>query len=355
MSADRYGVILCNIGTPDAPTPGPVRRYLREFLSDPRVIDINPIGRWLLLNLIILPTRPRKSAEAYSEIWTEDGSPLLIHANALAAGISERLPNAEVRVGMRYGNPSIISVLEHFRQSGIDNLVVFPLFPQYASGSTGTALELIYREAGKRWNTPHISVVPPFFGDPAFINPFVEIGRESLADFDADHTLFSFHGLPERHMRKSDDTGAHCLVVENCCATLCEANRNCYSAQCYVTADAMARGLGLEKEQYTVAFQSRLGRTPWLQPYTDAVLPQLVEAGVKRLAVFCPAFVADCLETLEEIGMRAEEDFREAGGEALRLVPCPNSHPSWVEGAAHLVARAAYGLGPKALEFSPSV
>ena len=350
MSADRYGVLLCNIGTPDGPTPAPVRRYLREFLSDPRVLDINPIGRWLLLNLIILPTRPRKSAEAYAQIWTDEGSPLLIHANGLAEGLQARLPDAEVRVGMRYGNPSIVDQLEHFRRVGIERLVVFPLFPQYASSSTGTALELIYREAAARWNTPHISVVPPFFDDPAFIDPFVEIGREALADFGADHTLFSFHGLPERHMRKSDDTGAHCTVVENCCATLCEANRNCYSAQCYVTAAAMARGLGLSADQYTIAFQSRLGRTPWLQPYTDVILPELVAAGVKRLAVFCPAFVADCLETLEEIGIRAEEDFRAAGGDALRLVPCPNSHDAWIEGAARLVRRAAYGgeSGPAA-------
>jgi ferrochelatase len=343
MTAERYGVLLINVGTPDAPTAGPVRRYLREFLSDPRIIDINPIGRWLLLNLIVLPFRPQKSAAAYAKIWTDAGSPLLVYGQALAAGLAARLPQAEVVLGMRYGSPSIGEGLETLRRRGVDRIVVFPLYPQYASGSTGSALECVYREASRRWNTPHYSVVPPFYDEPAFIDAFLERGRATLADFDADHTLFSFHGLPERHMRKSDETGAHCLAVDDCCAALCEANRNCYSAQCYATARALAAGLGLTDGGYSVTFQSRLGRTPWLRPYTDVVLSELAAAGKRRLAVFCPAFVADCLETLEEIGIRADEDFRAAGGEALRLVPCPNADQCWIEGAARLVEAAAYG------------
>jgi ferrochelatase len=355
MSDARYGVLLINVGTPDAPTPGPVRRYLREFLSDPRIIDINPIGRWLLLNLIVLPFRPQKSAAAYAKIWTDAGSPLRIHGEALAAGLSARLPQAEVVLGMRYGSPSIADGLEALRQRGVDRIVVFPLFPQYASASTGSALECVYGEVARRWNTPSISVVPPFYDDPAFIEPFLESGRAALAEFDADHTLFSFHGLPQRHMRKSDETGAHCLAVDDCCAALCEANRNCYSAQCYATARALAGGLGLADGAYTVTFQSRLGRTPWLRPYTDIVLPELAAAGKKRLAVFCPAFVADCLETLEEIGMRADADYRAAGGEALCLVPCPNAAQAWIEGAARLVRAAAYGPRSSALLESESV
>jgi len=336
----RPGVLLVNLGTPDAPQTPEVRRYLRQFLSDPRVLDINPIGRAALLNLIILPLRPRKSAEAYREVWTEEGSPLLVHGKALAAGVQERLPEVEVVLAMRYGNPSIEAGLKELASRGCDEVVMMPLFPQYASSSTGSAVEEVYRQAGKLWNTPFVRVVPPFYDAPQFVEAFAAVARPVLDELDADHVLFSYHGVPERHVIKSDDTGSHCLKTPDCCQSICAANRQCYSAHCYATTRAVVKALGLEEGTYSTAFQSRLGRTPWLTPYTDKVVPELAKAGAKKVAVFCPSFVADCLETIEEIGIRAREDFEEAGGERLVLIPSLNTHTTWVDGAAELVRAA---------------
>ncbi len=327
----RIGLLLVNLGTPDAPHAPQVRRYLREFLNDPRVIDINPVGRWLLLNLIILPFRPAKSAEAYQKVWRDDGSPLLVHSQALRDAVAPRLPGMSVELAMRYGNPDIASALDRLHDAGCDHLVVLPLYPQYAASSTGSTVELVYREAAKRWNTPFITVVPPFYDDLRFIEAFAQVAQPVLDELSPDHVLMSFHGLPERHMHKSDPSGTHCLAKDDCCDRIGEHNRNCYRAQCYATARSLAGRLGLKRQDWGVAFQSRLGRTPWIKPYTDEQLPALVERGVKRLAVMCPAFVADCLETLEEIGMRADEDFRAAGGERLVLVPSLNAHPAWVD------------------------
>ena len=335
------GVLLVNLGTPDAPQAAEVRRYLREFLSDPRVLDISALGRWLLLNLIILPTRPAKSAAAYRKIWGADGSPLLSHSRALCEQVRAALPELQVELAMRYGNPSIRAGLTALRDRGCDRIVVFPLYPQYAASSTGSTVEAVYREAAGLWNTPYLSVVPPFFDEPGFIAAFAEVGAPVLAEFKPDHVLYSFHGLPERHMHKSDVSGTHCLRSPDCCATIVAANRHCYRAQCYATAAALTARLGLAPGTSSVSFQSRLGRAVWIRPYTDIVLPELARRGVKRVAVFCPAFVADCLETLEEIGIRAEEDFKAAGGEALRLVPSLNAHPAWVRAAAELVREAA--------------
>lgn len=333
----KLGVLLVNLGTPDAPRPAEVRRYLREFLSDPRVIDINPVARWLLLELIILPVRPGRSAEAYTKVWGEAGSPLLTNSQALRDKVAERLAELPVVLAMRYGNPSIGAGLDQLHAAGCDHVVVVPLFPQYASSSTGSAVEAVYREAGRRWNTPFVTVVPPFFDDLRFVEAFAQVGQPVLEELRPDHVLMSFHGLPERHMRKSDPTGRHCLEAQDCCRKLVDQNRNCYRAQCFATAQALAGRLGLPEEMWSVAFQSRLGRTPWIRPYTDERLVELAKSGVRRLAVFCPAFVADCLETLEEIGMRADEAFRAAGGEALRLVPSLNAHPAWVDAVVGLV------------------
>jgi len=297
----RPGVLLVNLGTPDAPQTPEVRRYLRQFLSDPRVLDINPIGRAALLNLIILPLRPRKSAEAYREVWTEEGSPLLVHGKALAAGVQERLPEAEVVLAMRYGNPSIEAGLKELASRGCDEVVMMPLFPQYASSSTGSAVEEVYRQAGKLWNTPFVRVVPPFYDAPQFVEAFAAVARPVLDELEADHVLFSYHGVPERHVIKSDDTGSHCLKTPDCCQSICAANRQCYSAHCYATTRAVVKALGLEEGTYSTAFQSRLGRTPWLTPYTDKVVPELAKAGAKKVAVFCPSFVADCLDGAAEL------------------------------------------------------
>ena len=333
----RVGVLLINVGTPDAPRPTEVRHYLREFLSDPRVLDINPVGRWLLLEAIILPARPRRSAEAYAKVWGEQGSPLLVHGRALRDAVAERMPEVPVALGMRYGAPSIGTALDELHAAGCDQLVVLPLYPQYASSSTGSSAEAVYREAGERWNTPFLTVVPPFYDDLRFVEAFAQVGQPVLDELRPDHVLMSFHGLPERHMRKSDPTGRHCLESADCCRTIVDANRNCYRAQCFATAQALAARLGLPQSQWSVSFQSRLGRDPWIKPYTDERLVTLAEQGVRRLAVFCPAFVADCLETLEEIGIRAEADFRAAGGERLVLVPSLNDHPAWVDAVVGLL------------------
>ena len=337
----RTGVLLVNLGTPEAPEPGPVRRYLRQFLSDPRVIDINPIGRFLLLELIILPFRPKQSAAAYREIWGPEGSPLLVHGRALAAAVAQRLAEHPVELAMRYGQPSIEAGLERLRAAGCDQIVLLPLYPHYASSSTGSTVEATYHAAAKLWNTPNLAVVPSFYAHPDFIASFAAIGRPRLDALAPDHVLFSFHGLPKRQVIASADPSL-CHARADCCEAIRPANRNCYRAQCFVTAKAIAASLelgashGLDR-RWSISFQSRLGRTPWIEPYTDQAIPALARAGVRKLAVFCPAFVADCLETLEEIGMRAREEFRAAGGETLELIPSLNAEPIWVDAVATMV------------------
>jgi ferrochelatase len=332
------GLLLVNLGTPEEPTPGAVRRYLRQFLSDPRVIDINPIGRALLLNLVILPFRPKKSAAAYRLIWTDRGSPLLVHGRDLADRVGAELgADWAVELAMRYGEPNIGGALDRLRDAGVSDIVVLPLYPHAAASSFGSSLEAVYQAAAERWNVPHLHVVPPFHAEPGFIEAFARVGEPAIAALGADHVLFSYHGLPERHMRKSDYSGRHCLASPGCCDSIGVANRDCYRAQCYATTRALVARLGLREGGYSTSFQSRLGRTPWIQPYTDQVLLELAGRGVKRVAVFCPAFVADCLETLEEIGMRARADFQAAGGDTLELIPSLNSEPVWVEALEQLI------------------
>ena len=332
----RTGVLLVNLGTPDAPETAAVRRYLGEFLADPRVVDINPVGRWALLTFIILPRRSPKSAEAYEKIWTHEGSPLLAHSRALTAAVADKLPDHPVELAMRYGTPSLEAGLAALRAAGCERIVVLPLYPQYASSTTGSTLQAVYAEAGKGLTTPFLVAVPPFFDDARFIGAFAAVGKPVLDEVEPDHVLMSFHGLPERHLRNGDPSGNHCLAKDDCCASVGEVNRSCYRAQCFATARALAKALDLPDDGYTVSFQSRLGRDPWIRPYTDEVLGTLREKGVKRVAVFCPAFVADCLETLEEIGMAAVESFKAAGGE-LHLVPSLNAHPSWVDAVVGLL------------------
>jgi ferrochelatase len=338
------GVLVINLGTPDAPQAGPVRRYLREFLGDPRVLDMHPIGRKLLLEGIILPWRPRKSAAAYRKVWTAEGSPLLVHSRALVDRLRAKLGNGvRVELGMRYGNPSIASALEQLVAARVDRLGVAPLYPQYSSAATGSSLEEVYRLAGALDVVPVLSVLPPFYADPGFIESFARCGEPVLAREKPDHVLFSFHGLPERQVRRTDPTGAHCLATPSCCDSLVDANRDCYRAQCFATARALAARLGLAEGASTVCFQSRLGRTPWIKPYTDLFLPELAARGRKRLVVFCPAFVADCLETLEEIGIRAREQWLGLGGESLALVPSLNATAAWVDALAALLHRTFAG------------
>lgn len=336
----QRGLLLLNLGTPDEPTTPAVRRYLREFLGDPRVLDINAVGRAALLNLIILPTRPAKSAAAYRTIWdAQRGSPLLYHSQDLAAGVARELGDGwHVELAMRYGKPSIPDALAKLAAT-CARIVVLPLFPQYASSSTGTAVERVMELAGAAWNVPPLAFVPAFFADAGFLDAFAAVARPVLADFKPDRVLFSYHGLPERQILKSDPAEPKQCLTTGCCDRF--ATPNCYRAQCYATTRALVPRLGLAPDTYATSFQSRLGRTPWIQPFTDHVLDEVARAGTKRLAVMCPAFVADCLETLEEIGMRAKEQFVAAGGEDLVLVPSLNATPPWIAAVAAMARRHA--------------
>lgn len=338
----KQGVLLVNLGTPDAPRAPEVRRYLAEFLSDPRVLDIPAVARQLLLRMVILPFRPRRSAEAYGKIWTDRGSPLLFHSEDLASKLSVRLgPQTPVVLGMRYGRPSLAEALARLAGEGVDELLVVPLYPQYASSSTGSTLERVFHLLADEWNVPQVRVLGAFYDHPAFLRAMARQIERTLETRPDAHLLLSYHGLPERQCRKSDPTGSHCLASASCCEAIVAANRHCYRAQCMETSRRLAALLDLAPGRWSVAFQSRLGRTPWIRPYTDEVLPDLVRSGHKDVVVACPAFTADCLETLEEIGLRASEDFVAAGGRSLVLVPGLNAEDHWVEALEEMVR----GLG----------
>jgi protoporphyrin/coproporphyrin ferrochelatase len=325
------GVLLLNLGTPRSPETADVRRYLREFLSDPRVIDTGPIARWLLVNLVIVPFRSPKTAALYRNIWTETGSPLLANGLALRTALAAKLGSDwVVELGMRYGEPSIAQALERLAAAKVSRIVAVPLFPQWASSSFGSAVARMEELAAERRDLPPIETLAEFYDAPGFIEAVAEIAKPRLVSFRADHVLFSYHGLPERHMRASDSTGAHCLASASCSEAIGPANTQCYRAQCFATTRALVAALELAPGSWSLGFQSRLGRDPWIKPYTDHLLPDLAKAGVKRLAVLCPSFVADCLETLEEVGIRLTEQWRGLGGDALQLVPCVNAHPSFV-------------------------
>jgi ferrochelatase len=348
------GVLLVQLGTPDAPTPRALRRYLGEFLSDPRVIDLPAPLRWLLLHGVILRVRPRRSAAAYRSIWTPQGSPLRLHSEAFAAALARELgAGFAVALGMRYGRPKIDDALAALARAGATRLLVWPLFPQYAEAATGSALARVFERLRRFPSFGRVRALGPCFDDPGFGAAWVEVARPALATARADHVLFSYHGLPERQVRAADPSGSHCLAHADCCAALGPANARCYRAQCFATSRMLAAALGLAPGSYSTAFQSRLGRARWIQPYTDAELERLRRAGVRRLAVLCPAFVADCLETLEEIGLRAAERWRALGGDELVLVPSLNAHPRWVEAAARWVEAAAHTLDSDAAAVSP--
>jgi ferrochelatase len=343
VSLRRTGVLLLNLGTPDSPRTRDVRRYLREFLSDPRVLDLPAPLRALLLYGAILPFRPRRSAAAYRQIWTPAGSPLLVHGRALAEGVARALgDDFRVELAMRYGRPSIAQGVAALRAAGVGRLVALPLFPQYSAAATGSAVAKLLEELARGWDVPPVTVASPFYDEPRFIAAFAAAAAD-LAGFRADHVLMSFHGLPERQIRRSEPLPGHCLASPGCCDDARAVAGGCYRAQCFATARALARALELPEGDWSASFQSRLGRTPWIAPYTDEVMPQLAARGVKRLAVLCPAFVADCLETLEEIGIRARDQWHALGGDALWVAPCPNAHPRWVEAVSGLVRECAGG------------
>ena len=333
--SDKKGVLLVNLGSPDSPAVGNVRRYLREFLMDGRVMDIPWLTRFFVVHFAILPTRPRESAEAYRKVWLPEGSPLVVTSKNVREQLQARV-DVPVELAMRYQNPSIELAVDNLLNSGVNKILLIPLFPHYAMSSYETAVEKTKTVLHGRAPGVKLVVQPPFFDQPDYIRALVASASETL-DRGYDHLLFSFHGLPERQLRKTDPSGRHCLAANDCCASSHPAHGTCYRAQCFKTVEAFVQAAGVPPENYSVAFQSRLGRDPWLQPYTDLELPRLAKQGVKRMLVICPAFVSDCLETIEEIGMRAKETFTEAGGESLELVPCMNEHPLWIKALENMV------------------
>jgi ferrochelatase len=333
--AKRRAVVLVNLGTPSAPTPEAVRAYLAEFLADPRVVDLHPLARWLLLNLIILPRRPAKVAPLYQSIWTPGGSPLLVHGRALQQQVQAALPDAEVLLAMRYGEPSLPAALATIDELRLRDVTIVPLFPHEASATTGSVKEAVYTYYQGHPRVPSLRVVQPFFDDAGYLDSLAAQLRRSLP-VDAEHVLFSYHGLPERQVRREDGTG-HCLT-DSCCAALTTRNAHCYRAQCFATTRLLAERLGLKS--VGTSFQSRLGRDPWIGPATDTTLAELAQRGVKKVAIVTPGFVADCLETLEELGKAAVERFHAQGG-ALTVVPCLNGDAGFAQVIARLASMPA--------------
>ena len=330
------GILLVNLGSPDSPSVPDVRRYLNEFLMDARVIDVAwPIRRFVVGMILI--NRPKESAHAYQKVWMKEGSPLVVISKSVLKKLQPRV-KVPVELAMRYQNPSIDSALRKLAGQGVDDLLLIPLFPQYAMSSFETAVERVKELAAKIAPGMRIKVQPPFYKDPDFISALVASSEEHLKS-GYDHLLFSYHGLPERQIKKSDPTGTHCLMAENCCEVASPAHATCYRAQCYQTTKAFAEKAGIPRGKYSVSFQSRLGKDPWLKPYTDFELERLAKEGVKKLLVICPAFVSDCLETIEEIGMRGRESFMQAGGKEFDQIPCVNEHPLWIDALVGMVNR----------------
>ena len=332
---NRTGVLLINLGTPDAPTPAAVGRYLREFLMDGFVIDVPAPLRWFLVNVLIVPRRKYQSAAAYQKVQMPGGSPLLVHSRALAQSVAGELGDEyQVEFAMRYGNPSIRAALAKLKDE-TDQIIVLPLYPHYAESSFETAVVETKRSSQDLGCRERLTFLPPFYDRPEFIDAFALRIRQALTAQNSEHVVFSFHGLPERHVTKLHPE--HCLRSANCCDQISASNRNCYRAQCFFTARAFAQRLGLNDESYTVSFQSRLGRAKWISPNTEAVLSDLGRRGKKRIAVACPSFVADCLETVEEIAIRGRETFVAAGGSDLQLIPSLNDEPIWVAAVATMI------------------
>ena len=328
------GVLLVNLGSPDSPSVPDVRRYLNEFLMDGRVIDVSWLMRRFIVGTILIK-RPKESAHAYQKIWTKEGSPLIVTSRNIQRKLQERV-EVPVELAMRYQNPSIRSALQKLAGQGIDDLLLIPLFPHYAMSSYESAVERVKELARSVAPKMRIEVQPPFFNAPDYIAALVASADDYLKK-GYDYLLFSYHGVPERQIKKSDPTGCHCLAKENCCETASPAQATCYRAQCLHTTAAFVQRAGVPREKYSVSFQSRLGKHPWLKPYTDFELERLAKEGVRKLLVICPSFVADCLETVEEIDMRGRETFLQAGGKEFAQIPCLNEHPLWIEALEKIV------------------
>ncbi len=349
--APRTGLVLVNLGTPMSPRTRDVRRYLREFLGDPRVLDMPAWRRKLLLETVILPFRSPRSARAYETIWSENGSPLLHHGRELARRVQDRLGDAvTVALGMRYGRPSIGHALREVVRNGAQRVIGFPLFPHWSAAAAGSAVEKIYEEAGRMTNTPFVTVVPPVAPHPAFVAACSALARPLIDRVRPDRVIFSFHGLPVRQIERSDPSGRHCLSRDDCCREVTDRNRYCFRAQCFATARRIGDALGVPEHERAIGFQSRLGRRPWIRPYTDELLERLPREGARRAVVVAPGFAADCLETLEELALRGAEAFRQHGGEELAVAPCLNASSPWVDAVVRIVREEAPWLAPERIE-----
>jgi protoporphyrin/coproporphyrin ferrochelatase len=329
-------VLLVNLGSPDSPAVPDVRRYLNEFLMDGRVIDVAwPVRRFVVGMILI--KRPAESAHAYEKVWTKEGSPLVVISRHVQAALQKRV-TVPVELAMRYQNPSIKFAIRNLAGRGASDVLLIPLFPHYAMSSYETAVVRVQEVAAKLAPRMKVKVQPPYFDAPDYIEALAASAADHLKK-DYDHLLFSFHGIPERQIKKSDVTGCHCLARPDCCETPSPAHAQCYRAQCYRTAALFVAKAGVPAARFSVSFQSRLGKDPWLKPYTDYELVRLAQEGKKRMLVICPAFVSDCLETIEEIGMRGCEDFMKASGKEFTRIPCMNEHPAWISALEKMVTK----------------
>ena len=321
-ASPRQGILLCNLGTPDAPRPAELRRYLKEFLSDPRVVEIPRLLWWMILNLIILRIRPRRSAKLYQSVWTEAGSPLMLYSQEQVKAVKQRLAekygDIPVVLGMRYGNPSMASAIKQLTDQNVRDIIVLPLYPQYAGATTGSTFDAIAKTFTQlRW-VPELQFINGYHKSEAYIQALcTTIKRHIDAHGQPDKLVFSYHGTPERYLKNGDPY--HCF--------------------CHQTTRLVREKMGLEENQVMTTFQSRFGREPWLQPYTDETLEQLPEDGVKHVAVICPGFSSDCLETIEEINMEARESFIESGGEHFHYIPCLNDDPAHIDALVSILEK----------------
>jgi ferrochelatase len=325
----KKGVLLVNLGSPDSTNPKDVKKYLDEFLMDPRVIDVPKWARILLVRGIILNTRPKKSAEAYQKIWWEEGSPLIVISERLQKKIQEKV-TIPIALAMRYGSMTLKKGLQELVDQEVDEVLVIPLYPQFAMATTETIEVAIEKLKDAFFPQLEITSLPAFYKKPEYIEVLSESISEKIKNLDYEHLLFSYHGVPERHIRKSDITKSHCKIDATCCITPSPAHQFCYRHQCLKTTQLVAEKLNLKEGTYSTSFQSRLGFDPWLQPYTDRTIERMGLAGIKKMAIVTPAFVSDCLETLEEIAMEGEEIFHEVGGEEFTVIPCLNDRDDWV-------------------------
>jgi ferrochelatase len=324
------GVLLVNLGSPESPTTKDVKPYLDEFLMDKYVIDVPYLLRAFLVRGIILRKRPEESAHAYAKIWWEEGSPLVVLSERMQKKV-QPLVNVPVSLAMRYGSMTIEKGLQELHDKGVTEVMLFPLYPQYAMASTLTILVKAEEIRKKKFPNMTFTDVPAFYNKPDYIKNLADSIQKHLVGFDYDHLLFSYHGIPERHIRKTDVTKSHCKIDGSCCNTPSPAHDFCYRHQCYETTRQVVKLLGLPEDKYSLTFQSRLAGDKWLEPYTDVEIDKMPAKGIKNLAVVTPAFVSDCLETLEEIAMRAKEDFEKNGGQEFLAIPCLNDDDEWCQ------------------------